>query len=136
MAPRNESAFFRAELTGRDLLDYVVGFVGGLLLWVANSTSTTSTLVFDPTWTVVGVATGLALLALTTLWSLGRRFQLTLRERPPVFYVAFFLLFLLLLWLLFQLDATVRPIHYSWFLGIALSQLVGIALYLRQRSAG
>ena len=136
MAPRNDPTFYRAELTGRDLLDYVVGLTVGVLVWAVNSTSATSTLVVDPTWTAVGVATGLALFAVSTFWAAGRRFQLALRERPPIFYVAFFLLFLLVLWLTLRFDVAVRPAHYSWFLGGGLSQLVGIGLYLRQRSAG
>jgi hypothetical protein len=136
MAPRNESTFYRAELTGRDLFEYVFGLAVGILLWVVNSMSATSTLVFDPTWTAVGVATGLALFAVSTFWAAGRRFQLALRERRPVFYVAFFLAFLLVVWLTLRLDVAVRPAHYSWFLGLGLSQLLGIALYLRQRSAG
>lgn len=132
MAPRNETTLARIELTGRDLFEYVFGFAMGILLWVVNSTSATSTLVFDPTWTAVGLACGLALFALFTFWAAGRRVQLALRERPPAFYVAFFVGFLLVVWLTLELDVAVRPAQYSWFLGICLSQLVGIGLYLHQ----
>lgn len=136
MAPRNEPTLYRAELAGRDLFEYAFGLATGILVWVVNSTSAASTLVFDPTWTAVGLAFGLALLAVATFWAPGRQFQLTLRDRPPGFYVAFFLAFLLVAWLTLRLDVTVRPAHYSWFLGLGLSQLLGIALYLRQRAAG
>lgn len=137
MAPRNESTLYRAELAGRDLFEYVFGFAMGILLWVVNSMSAASALVFDPTWTAVGLACGLALFAVVTFRAAGRRFQLALRERrPPVFYVAFFLAFLLVAWLTLRLDVAVRPAHYSWFLGLGLSQLLGIALYLRQRASG
>lgn len=135
MSPRNEPAFSPVELTGRDLFEYVFVLTGGILLWVVNSMSAASTLVFDPTWTAVGVASGLALFAVTTFWAAGRRFQRALREHRPVSYVAVFLAFLLVVWLTLRIDVTVRLAHYSWFLGLALSQLVGIGLYLRQRTA-
>ena len=136
MASRNGSAFSRVELTGRDLLDYVVGLVLGVLVWVVESYGSTSTLVFDPTWTAVGVACGLALFAVSTFSTVGRRIQLAFRERTPVSLATFLVAFLLGLWLLFQIDVTFRPVHYSWFLGLGLSQLVGIGLYLWQRTSG
>lgn len=136
MAPRNESTASRVELTGRDLLDYVVGLLLGVLLWVVNSYSSTSTLVFDPTWTAVGVACGLALFAVLTFSEIGVEFKRRFRESTPFFAAVTVVGFLLVIWLTLQLDAAVRPAHYSWFLGLGLAQLPGIALYLHQRTSG
>lgn len=124
------------DVSERDLLDHVVTLALGVLLWVVESTNPTSTIVFDPTWTVVGVATGLLLFAVTTFSATGRGFRRGLREWDPRSLVVLAVGIFLLLWLLVELDVTFRPAHYSWFLGIGLSQLLGIGRYLRQRSAG
>ena len=136
MAPRNEPTSSRAEPTGRDLLEYVVGLTLGVLVWVVESYGATSTLVFDPTWTAVGVATGLALFALTTFWDPGRRFQRRFRESTPFFVAVMAATIVVVLWLGAEVGWDARPAHYSWFLGLGLSQLPGIGHYLRQRSVG
>lgn len=125
-----------AEITGRDLLDYVVALVGGTATWALGSYDTGSDVVISPTWTAVGVGTGVALFAVLTFSTVGRRFQRRMRESKLLFGVVVAAGFFLVLFLTLEVDVTVRPGHYSGFLGLGLSQLLGITLYLRHRTAG
>jgi hypothetical protein len=125
-----------AELTGRDLLGHVAGLGLAILVWAVESYEYASRLVVDPTWTAVGVVTGLALFATVTFSAVGRRFQHRLRESTR-FAVAVLALGLALVVLVVAVvDVHVRPAHFSWFLGLGLGQLVGVGLALRQRAAG
>lgn len=124
------------EITGRDALDYAVGLAGGTATWALGSYNTGSDVVISPTWTAVGVGTGLVLFAVLTFSAVGRRFQERMRESLLILGAVLVVGFLLVTWLSLAVDLIVRAEHYSGFLGLGLSQLPGIILYLRQRASG
>lgn len=119
----------RADVTERDLADYLVALTFGPAIWAVESYGVASALVVDPAWTAIGAGVGVVAVLLPLYSVPVRRFQDRLRDSIGTFLAVMVVGVALGYVLVTTVDVAIRPAHYSAFLGFAPSQLLGIGLY-------